>query len=268
MKNKLRKFVQKLYLAKFKKRNSLDFINDLKKYNEIKDFKINSNIYESGQSIDKYTHFIMRSITQYYLTKTFKAMKIDMNDVNVHVDLDSGNIGTPGRVAKMWVGHDNEDNSELLSGRWSTNPRMASFKDMEEDEELKKVSKKIPITKRIDIISNCSHHIVPFSTLFRPDSYAMISYIPENGYDIGISKLQKIADHISKRGWLQEDLTKAIYKEVSKVSETKSVYVRLYNVVHNCEFLRGAKSRDGALTTEFYGGKFKKNKLRQQILTK
>ena len=67
---------------------------------------------------------------------------------------------------------------------------------------------------------------------------------------------------------LLEDLTKELYKEIAKVAKTPSIYVRLYNVVHNCEFLRGAKSRDGCLTTEFYGGRFEDQNMRNQVLVK
>jgi GTP cyclohydrolase I len=56
-----------------------------------------------------------------------------------------------------------------------------------------------------------------------------------------------------------------IYEEVSKAAETESVYVRLYNLVHTCESLRGAQSEDGAFTTEYYGGAFDNPETRKQV---
>jgi len=174
-------------------------------------------------------------------------MKIDLYDPNVTEDYDTGNIGTPGRVAKLWTGKDIHDDDELLCGRWTVPPRYASFPN--------KVPNKIPITKKIDLIGVCSHHIAPFSSTFREDGVAIVSYIPNN-LSVGISKLQRIVDWVAKRGWLQEDLTKAIFDEVSKAADTPSVYVGLLNIEHSCESIRGANSKNGSFTTEYYEGEF------------
>lgn len=84
-----------------------------------------------------------------------------------------------------------------------------------------------------------------------------MAYIPKD-YVLGISKLQRVVRFIAQRGWLQEDLTKAIYKEISKTAETDDVYVKLKNIKHSCEFLRGALSDSDGFTTEYFGGKFRK----------
>ena len=44
----------------------------------------------------------MRSLTQYYITKAFESMKIDLEDPNIAVN--ALGKGTPGRIAKMWCG--------------------------------------------------------------------------------------------------------------------------------------------------------------------
>jgi len=231
----------------------------IKQYDLIKPFKINENIHAIQPDIKMTKHLqkVVKLYTTFYATKMFKAMRVDLTDPNTERDLKKGNIGTPGRVAKMYIGKDQSDDTELLSGRWIKSPRLASFPNEEN-------SRKIPITKRVDIVATCSHHIAPFSSMFRSDAYAIISYIPED-HVLGISKLQRITDFVSRRGWLQEDLTKALFKEVSKAAKTKNVYVKLYNIVHNCEFLRGAQSTDGAFTSEYYKGKFKKVKYRKLI---
>jgi GTP cyclohydrolase I len=156
----------------------------------------------------------------------------------------------------MWTGNGLDDPTELLSGRWSKRPRIASFPNEHH--------KEIPITKRVDIVAVCSHHMAPFSTKFREDAYAVISYIPGERV-LGISKLQRIVDWVARRGWVQEELCMQIYEEVSKAAETESVYVRLYNLVHTCESLRGAQSEDGAFTTEYYGGAFDNPETRKQV---
>jgi GTP cyclohydrolase I len=213
-------------------------------------------VFEHTDLYNQDVHQVARLATQYYLTLTFKAMKVDLTDPNTTEIREEGNIGTPGRLAKLFLGSDLSDSTELLSGRWTKPPRMASFPNNHEQ--------RLPITKRVDLVSCCSHHIAPFSTFFREDAYAIVSYIPDKKV-LGISKLQRVVDWIARRGWLQESLTKEIYNEISKVAETESVYVRLVNVSHTCESLRGSKTQDGAFTTEYYGGEFNNNEIRKEV---
>jgi GTP cyclohydrolase I len=241
-------FVEKRYWEKFA--SSTHFRDVWSEYVELKPFKISDNVEVVG-GISEECHYVMRLVTQYYMEKVFHAMKIDMADDNV-----AGDKGTPYRWVKMYCGNDLEDDTELLSGRWANKPRIASF--------INTNAQKFPITKRIDIVSNCSHHTAPFSTMFREDSYAIVSYIPEDKI-LGISKLQRIVDWVSRRGHLQEGLTQMIYDAVCEISETKSVYVKLSNIVHTCEKLRGSQSDDGSFTSEYYGGAFEDPELRKQV---
>ncbi len=227
-----------------------DFLTTWIEYNNLQDFKISDNV-ESVGGISEEAHFIMRVITEYHINQAFKAMKIDMNDPNV-----GGEKGTPYRMTKMYCGNGLDDDAELLSGRWSKRPQIASFPNEH--------GQKHPITKRVDIVSVCSHHIAPFSTLFRDGAYAVISYVPDQMV-LGISKLQRIVDWVARRGHLQENLTKIIYDEVCKAAETNSVYVKLSGLVHTCESLRGTQSNEGAFTSEFYGGDFEKYELRREV---
>lgn len=257
VKNKLTNAQKKFIKERFDRKYT-NFNKYLKEYESIEDFAPNGNIFDA-QSITDEAHFIMRTLTQYHLTEAFKAMKIDLNDDNVAEDLEDGNIGTPGRIAKVLCGNGTHDDTELGGGRWAVKPRLASFPNTG--------NKNIPITKRIDIVSNCSHHFISFNSLSRDDSYAIISYIP-NEKVLGISKLQRVADWVSQRFFLQEDLSKMLYDEIVKVAETDSVYVGLYNLVHGCEKLRGAKSDDGCFTTEYYGGAFDDIKIRESVIPK
>jgi GTP cyclohydrolase I len=253
MNKKVIEFIKPRYVMKY---NEESFAEALAEYMDLRPFKANENVWETNQNVPDDVHLIARLVTQYHLTEAFKAMKIDMSDDNVMEDLSSGNIGTPGRIAKVWMGANLDDDRELGGGRWSRKPRLASFPNTNDTN--------IPITKRVDIISNCSHHFIPFTTIAREESYAIISYIPDK-FVLGISKLQRLADWVSQRFFLQEDLTKKLYEAVSEASQTDSVYVGLFNMVHGCESMRGAKSNDGSFTSEYYGGKFADPELRKQI---
>jgi GTP cyclohydrolase I len=235
---------------------SMPFEEAFDMYVLLPEFDLNQNILDHTKNYNDDIQQIVRLVTQYYLTLTFKAMKINLSDPNTMEEVNDGNIGTPGRLAKMWVGSGLDDSTELLSGRWTKPPRMVSFPNTHKQ--------RLPITKRVDLVSCCSHHIAPFSSFFREDAYAIVSYIPDKKV-LGISKLQRVVDWIGRRGWLQEDLCRVIFEEISKVAETESVYVKLVNISHTCESLRGSQTQDGAFTTEYYGGEFKDPDIRREI---
>ncbi len=235
-----------------------DFEKAYSEYGRVPSFKSNENINDVfPKGISEECHYIMRLVTQYHLTQAFEAMKIDLNDPNIAENAQDGNIGSAGRIAKIWCGANLEDTTELGHGRWTKPPRLAKFPNTG--------NKSIPITKKVDIVSNCSHHFISFNTITRPDSRAIISYIP-NEFVLGISKLQRITDWLSRRFWLQEALTDAIYGEVSKAAQTDSVLVAIVDAVHGCETLRGAKSQNGAFTSMSYGGKFVDIEIRNTVL--
>jgi len=247
----VQKFVKERY------NGTTDFEDAWAFYLLLPDFKANENIYSKTSNYGKDVQEIVRLVTQFHLTIAFKAMKIDLDDPNVKEVLSEGNIGTPGRLAKVWVGADLSDSSELGSGRWTKKPRLATFPNTNTDTN-------IPIIKRVDVVSNCSHHLISFNTLNRQDSYAIVSYIPDE-FVLGISKLQRLTDWLARRFWLQEDLTKALYDEISSAAKTPSVYIKIVNAVHGCEQLRGSQSNDGAFSSEMYGGKFAESEMRKQV---
>lgn len=255
-------FIRERYLDKF--HTLKDFDENYKLYLKIPVFKANENFHEimtnysdrnslsdnenefinTNNEIKPEIHWIMRMETQYYLTKAFEAMKIDIDDPNITEQ--ALGKGTPGRIAKMWLGADPEDTSELGSGRWNKEPFVSTFPN-EGSGDI--------ITKEVDLISNCSHHFLPFSSL--DGGKVIIAYRP-NKYVIGISKLQRYVTWASRRFWLQEDLTKYLGETIKRIADTKDVYIRLEGIVHGCEKFRGANAKNGNLTTEYKSGIFKK----------
>lgn len=257
-------FIKERYIKKFG--TDADFDKYYEAYQSIPSFKANQNFYEistdysdrnslndtenqfinNEKTIRPEIHWIMRMATQYYLTLAFKAMKIDIDDPNITEQ--ALGKGTPGRIAKMWCGNDPEDTTELGSGRWNKEPFISTFPNTGEDDI---------ITKEVDLISNCSHHFLPFSSL--DGGKAIISYKPKK-YVLGISKLQRYVTWAARRFWLQEDLTKYLGDTIKRIADTEDVYIRLEKIVHGCEKFRGANARNGSLTTEYKSGIFKKLK--------
>lgn len=250
------KFVWELFQKKFPEFSREAYEDFVEEYLSIKPFKASENIFETNQSISNEAHFIMRTLATKKLQEVFEILKIDLEDPNVKADFENGNLGTPGRVIKLMAGAGTDDDTECGSGRFMKPVRIATFPN--------KNAAKIPITKRINIASNCSHHLLPFNTDFDNDSYAIVSYIPKD-YVLGISKLQRLADFVSRRYWLQEDLTKEIYNKIKEAAQTEDVYVKLCNIKHTCEWIRGARNTEGGFTSEFYGGAFEDPELRKQV---
>ena len=233
-----------------------EFDKAMEAYFALEPFTVSENIWEKGSGISNRSLFIMRTATQFYLSKAFESMKIDLSDPNVMEVLEDGNIGTPGRIAKIWTGASNNDDTELLGGRFAKPVRLAKFPNENKNPK--------PIIKVIDLNAVCSHHFLPFSSKLKENSKVVVAYIPDE-YVLGISKLPRVVRQLSQRGWLQEDLTKAIYDKISEVAGTKSVFVGLYDIVHTCEVTRGANSADGGFTSLEWGGDFKSSKLRQIV---
>ena len=259
-------FVYQRYMDKFDDKELEDFVEDLERYNQIPIFKANENIHQimtdysnrdnlpdidasyvkSTDIVTEGSHWIMRMIAQYYFTKAFEAMKIDLEDPNINEQVVGK--GTPGRISKMLCGSNPEDTSELGSGRWNKEPYISCFPNTDNEHNI--------ITKEVDLVSCCSHHFLPFSNL--DGGKAIISYIPDK-YVLGISKLQRFVNWSASRFWLQEDLTKYLGEQIKRIANTEDVYIRLEGIKHSCERFRGVKSKDTSLTTEFKSGCFKTN---------
>lgn len=238
-------WVQERYLKKY---SSFDMA--LAGYKKLKEFKISDNIFESGQNMTEQEHYVMRLVSQYYMEKVFDAMLIDKNDENVAVNEDEGNIGTAGRVIKTWTGASIYDSDELMSGRWTYEPRMASFKSNEE---------KAPVFVETSLDAVCSHHFIRFGDdNFDNDSFVVVGYFPDNEFG-GISKINRYVRWCATRGWLQESLTNYIGKKIKEKFKTESVYVGIFNAKHGCASFRGALDRNASTSTVFISGKFKED---------
>lgn len=226
----------------------------------LKPFAAGGNIWESNQTIDEPTLLCMRWIAGLKMEEVLNVLKFDLNDSNLVQDLTVGNIGTAQRWSKTVTGDSLESDNEMMCGRYATKPRLATFPNNRSASE-----RGIPITKRIDISSVCSHHFLPYGTLLSEPAYAVVSYIPKD-FVLGISKLQRVADWVARRPTIQEDLVQSLWDAIAEAAQTDDVYVGIFNARHTCEYLRGAKSQDGAFTTEIYKGKFEDISLRQHIL--
>ena len=253
--------LQAYFKSKYPNENLL---TTLLKLRDLKPFAAGGNVFESGQTIDEPTLLCMRWVAGLKMEEVLDILKFDRQDSNLIQDLSVGNIGTAQRWAKTVTGDSLECDSEMMCGRYAKPPRIATFPANEPGTNLVP-NEPLPVTKIVSVNSVCSHHFLPYGTLIGDNAYAIISYIPGD-FVLGISKLQRVADHVARRPTIQEDLTKELYRAVSEAAQTPDVYVGIFRARHTCEYLRGSQSPEGALTTEWFGGKFEDKALRESVL--
>ena len=151
---------------------------------------------------------------------------------------------TPHRVTKAYV-------EELFAGNFKPKPKITSFTD---DSEPNLMIDGIVLQQNIQIISNCSHHFLPFTGVCH------IAYMPEeSGTVIGLSKLNRIADFCARRPQVQERLTKQILNMISdEIPGNKGVAV-FVTAKHSCCSNRGI-GHDSTMKTFEVSGVFRDDK--------
>ena len=152
---------------------------------------------------------------------------------------DPNSKDTPERVAKAYV-------NDLWKGRFEPFPEITSFPSDGYDG--------IVIERNIPITSMCSHH---HQTIL---GKAHIAYIPgKDGRVIGLSKLNRIIEHFSRRGAIQEQLTAAIHNSVDKICKNNKGVIVTIVATHNCVSCRGVKHQGASMITTKASGVFRDN---------
>lgn len=181
-------------------------------------------------------------------TDVLKTMIID-------VENDPNSKDTGRRLAKMYL-------HETFRGRYYPEPKVTAFpsdrvdeaRPIETDEhgEVLTKSKFFQYTGllvvRADIKSTCSHHHAPVT------GTAYIGIIP-SGKVLGLSKYIRIAQHVARRGCLQEELTQDILKAIVSASGTQNVAVYI-EARHGCVENRGVAAHNSLTQTVELGGLF------------
>ena len=165
-------------------------------------------------------------------------------DVSRHSDIEK----TPERVVKMLA--------EMWQGEQYTNEEIATMFGKTFDSD----SADMVVVDNIPCFSYCEHHLALMYNM-----NVSIAYIPR-GKVIGLSKIIRIVDMVSKRLQLQEKLTKDIAEVLLMACDTDSVTVYVSGE-HSCMTTRGIKRYGEKTITTYYTGEFKDNKnLRDEFL--
>lgn len=153
---------------------------------------------------------------------------------------------TPKRVANML--------EEVLEGINYTNDDIVNMfnKTFEDDLEIESSTNDIVFMKDIEIFSYCEHHLALMYNM-----KVAIAYIP-NKKIIGLSKMARVADMVSRRLQLQERIGTDIIEIMQKIVETEDVAV-IIEGEHACMTTRGIKKPGTKTITTALRGKFESN---------
>ncbi len=143
---------------------------------------------------------------------------------------------TPARVARMYA--------ELFSGL-KLDPRTHLQKCFTQKYD------EIVLVKDINFASMCEHHLLPFT------GQAHVAYLP-NGKIVGLSKMARVVEAVSRRPQVQERMTEEIADLLVNELDAKGVAVIL-EATHTCMTVRGIRKPQSVCTTSAMRGTFKAN---------
>ena len=159
-----------------------------------------------------------------------------------------GLIETPLRVAKMY--------EEVFEGMNYTNDEIAHMFDKRFEEPT---ARDLVLIKDIELFSFCEHHLALMYNM-----KAHVAYIPD-GRVIGLSKIVRIVDMVSKRLQLQERITSDISYILERILNTHDVMVVIEGE-HGCMSTRGIRKPGTKTNTASVKGLFKESStLRSEV---
>jgi GTP cyclohydrolase IA len=191
---------------------------------------VSTQLFRSGESLQPHQR-------QAIIEEAAKHFSHFLTALGVDWAADPNSDNTPMRVAKAYV-------NDLWSGRYKLLEPITTFPSDGYDGLIQESG--------IPVMSMCSHHHQTIKGV------ASVGYIAsKDGQVVGLSKLNRIVEHFSRRGAIQEQMTVAIHNAVDKIcAGNKGVAVAI-NATHNCVSCRGIK-HDGASTqTAKLSGQFK-----------
>ena len=153
--------------------------------------------------------------------------------------------GTPLRVAKMFV-------KEIFGGlNPERKPKLSTFENSYKYGEML-------VEKNITLYSTCEHHLLPIV------GRAHVAYI-SHGKVIGLSKMNRIVEYYAKRPQVQERLNMQIVQALQKALGTEDVAC-IIDAKHLCVNSRGISDIARSTVTSEFGGKFKEESTRRELL--
>lgn len=166
------------------------------------------------------------------LQKIETAVRMILEGIGEDPDRE-GLVDTPNRVARMYA--------EVFSGlHRDISQDIKVFHEPGNDEMI--------LIGDIPFYSMCEHHLLPFH------GKAHVVYIPRDGKILGLSKVARIVDTLSRKPQLQERLTSQIADQIIAAVDASAVCV-VIEAEHLCMTMRGIrKPGSKTVTSAMRGG--------------
>ncbi|MCQ2482708.1 MAG: GTP cyclohydrolase I FolE [Clostridia bacterium] len=165
------------------------------------------------------------------LQKIEKAVRMILEGIGEDPDRE-GLIDTPQRVTRMYA--------EVFAGlHRDIGQDIKVFTEEGNDEMI--------LIGDIPFYSMCEHHLLPFH------GKAHVVYVPKDGRILGLSKVARIVDTLSKKPQLQERLTSEIADKIIEAVDARSVCV-VIEAEHLCMTMRGIKKPGSRTVTSAMRG--------------
>ncbi len=144
---------------------------------------------------------------------------------------------TPARVARMY--------GEIFAGlHLDVRDSIKVFHEADHDEMI--------LVGNIPFYSMCEHHLLPFI------GKAHVVYIPQEGRILGLSKIARIVDVMSRKPQLQERLTSQIADTLVQAVQPMGVAV-VVEAEHLCMTMRGIRKPGSVTVTSALRGLCKRD---------
>lgn len=143
---------------------------------------------------------------------------------------------TPARVARAYA--------ELFNGLRENPAALLRKTFVEKCDEL-------VLERDVPFQSMCEHHLLPF------EGVAHIAYLP-TGRIVGISKLARVLEVLSRRPQVQERLTNQLADLIERELNARAVACVL-DATHTCMTMRGVRKPGSRVVTSALRGKFRED---------
>lgn len=147
-----------------------------------------------------------------------------------------GLLDTPDRVARMYA--------EVFRGLHEE-PSLHLLRTFTQQYD------EMVVVKDIEFASFCEHHLLPFTGI------AHVAYLPR-GKVVGLSKIPRVIETLSRRPQLQERLTQEAAAMFMNTLDAKGVGV-VIEATHSCMTIRGVRKPGSRLVTSAMLGHFRDN---------
>lgn len=181
-----------------------------------------------------------------YEPSALEALKQNVADVLKTVGEDTtreGLVNTPERVAKCIL--------QFTSGYTTAPIAVLNSAKFKED-----YSRPV-IIKDIEFYSLCEHHMLPFF------GKVHVAYIPD-GQIVGLSKIPRVVDILSRRLQVQERLTHELCQCIQQALQPRGVMI-VVEAQHMCMQMRGVEKQGAVTVTSDYTGDFSNVQMREEF---